>query len=895
MKDEAKTKEELLRDLRELRGRLAALESDSSTVCPDEEQQRRMEAALREYERKCRVIFDQTFQFIGLLTPDGTLVEANRTALQFTGARPSDVIGKPFWDTPWWRHSKPLQERLKEAVKQAAAGEFVRFEVTHTAADGELRCIDFSLKPVRDERGEVVYLIPEGRDISEQKRIEKELQRYREHLEVMVRERTAQLEAANEDLKKEMQERRRAEEAVREREKTLVEIVQGSPIPTFVIDTEHVVTHWNKACETLTGIPAEKMIGTRDQWRAFYPGERPVMADLIVDQASEAELAAYYGDCHRPSVVREGAWEAERFFPSLGKKGKWLFFTAAPLRRSDGVIMGAIETLQDLTERHLTEDALRLDEARLEALLKLNQMGEGSMQEIAGFALDQAVSLTKSKMGYVGFVDADGRTLTIHAWSAAVARECTIEAKPTVFAPETMGLWGEALRQRKPVITNDYRAPNPWKKGYPPGHPRLIRHMNIPVFEGDRIVALAGVANKADDYDGSDVRQITLLMQGMWRLLERRRAEEELRRHRDHLEELVRERTADLIESEEKYRTLVENVPLVVYRVSLDGKVLFVNHFVTEIFGYSPAEIFRCPALLLKDCVCSEDLEIVKELREKTLHKGQEFLAEYRIRHKKGHVVYVMDHAIPFESPDGRIKGADGIIMDVTSRIKLREELVRAEEQKTITEVSARLAHEIRNPLVSAGGFARRLLASMDQHDPNRAKVEIIVKEVRRLETILRMILNYLQPVKLYLSKNDPNGLVENALNAVESELRESGVAVRLDLSPDVPEITVDRLQIELVLETLIKQAINQIKDGGELFIGTTAAEGVLKLVMKYPVKHVSRDDVEHFFYPFISSEKAYDTADLPLSKIVINKHGGDIDVRLEKPDTLVLRILMPL
>lgn len=895
MKDEARTKEELLRDLRELRGRLEVLESDSTAVSADDAQRKRMEAELLEYERKWRVIFDQTFQFIGLLNPAGTLLEVNRTAIQFTGAQPSDVIGKPFWDTPWWRHSKALQEQLKEAVRKAASGQFVRFEVTHKSVDGELRWIDFSLKPVRGEQGEVIYLIPEGRDISELKKVEKELQRYREHLEVMVRERTAQLEAANRDLKTETQERRRAEEAVREREKTLAEIVQGSPIPTFVIDTEHAVTHWNKACETLTGIPADRMIGTRDQWLAFYPSERPVMADLILDQASEAELSAYYGDCHRPSVVREGAWEAEMFFPALGEKGKWLFFTAAPLRRSDGGIMGAMETLQDLTERHLTEDALRLDEARLEALLKLNQMSGGSVQEIAGFALDQAVALTKSKMGYLGFVDAGGRTLTIHAWSESVARECTMEEKPTVFALDAMGLWGEALRQRKPVITNDYYASSPWKKGYPQGHPRLIRHMNTPVFEGERIVALAGVANKADDYDESDVRQITLLMNGMWRLMERRRAEEELRRHRDHLEEMVRERTADLIESEEKYRTLVENVPLVVYRVSNDGKALFVNHFVNEIFGYTPGEIFRCPDLLLKDCVCSEDVEIVTELREKTLHRGQEFLAEYRIRHKKGHVVYVMDHAIPFESPDGRIKGADGIIVDVTSRVKLRDELVRAEEQKTITEVSARLAHEIRNPLVSAGGFARRLLGTMDPNDPNRAKVEIIVKEVRRLEMILRMILNYLQPVKLYLSKSDPNTLVEDALNAVETELKESRVKVRLDLSPDLPEVTVDRLQVELVLETLIKQAINQIKDGEELFIGTSAGDGVLKLVMKYPVKHVSRDDVEHFFYPFTSSEKAYDTADLPLSKIIVNKHGGDIDVGLERPDTLILRILLPL
>jgi PAS domain S-box-containing protein len=116
-------------------------------------ERKQAEEALQESERNFRAIFDQTYQFIGLMTVDGTLIEANRSALEYAGVREREVIGKPFWDTPWWAHSPELQNRLKDTVKQAARGEFVRFEATHPARDGSLNYFDFSIKPVTDESG----------------------------------------------------------------------------------------------------------------------------------------------------------------------------------------------------------------------------------------------------------------------------------------------------------------------------------------------------------------------------------------------------------------------------------------------------------------------------------------------------------------------------------------------------------------------------------------------------------------------------------------------------------------------------------------------------------------------------------------------------------------------
>ncbi|MBE9573120.1 MAG: PAS domain S-box protein, partial [Proteobacteria bacterium] len=158
---------------------------------------------------------------------------------------------------------------------------------------------------------------------------------------------------------KELEEaRKKTENELHESEEKLSQIVSTNPIPSFVIDIDHTVTHWNKACENLTGVSLSEVIGTKKLWPYFYPEERPVLADLIVDEASEQDIASYYTDMYERSTVVGGAYEAERFSPNMGKSGKWLFITASPLKDRQGKVIGAIETLQDITKRKQDEEEL---------------------------------------------------------------------------------------------------------------------------------------------------------------------------------------------------------------------------------------------------------------------------------------------------------------------------------------------------------------------------------------------------------------------------------------------------------------------------------------------------------------------------------------------------------
>jgi PAS domain S-box-containing protein len=179
-------------------------------------------------------------------------------------------------------------------------------------------------------------------------------------------------------------------------------------------------------------------------------------------------------------------------------------------------------------ERISTEQSLRLEEARLDALLQLSQISEASLKEITNFALEQAIKLTNSKIGFVGFVNEDESVYTLHAVSKDVVKECNVGGDPLQWHVVDAGIWAEAIREHRTLFVNDYSKPHPKKRGLPPGHPYVERFMVVPIVEGEKIIAVAGVGNKALEYNKSDERQIVLLLSGMCSCIEKNRSREEL-------------------------------------------------------------------------------------------------------------------------------------------------------------------------------------------------------------------------------------------------------------------------------------------------------------------------------------------------------------------------------
>ncbi|KAJ5071802.1 hypothetical protein M0811_09962 [Anaeramoeba ignava] len=146
---------------------------------------------------------------------------------------------------------------------------------------------------------------------------------------------------------------------------------------------------------------------------------------------------------------------------------------------------------------------------------------EISIREIAMFCLEEAVKITKSTMGYAYMMDKKQEKLSSICWSANAMKNCKMLTKTLVYNVEETGLWGEAARQRKPIIDNDYSKPNPLKKGYPVGHVPIIRSLNVPIFNNEkkkRIVLLVGFANKEEPYTDKDSENVAKIMGEFWKV-----------------------------------------------------------------------------------------------------------------------------------------------------------------------------------------------------------------------------------------------------------------------------------------------------------------------------------------------------------------------------------------
>ena len=263
----------------------------------------------KERDRQYEAIFNQTYEFIGLLDPDGTLLEANDSALEFGMLDRETVVGNPVWEADWWQINDETQKQLKDAIEVAADGEFVRYDVAVQGAD-ETAIIDFSIRPITDERGEITLLVAEGRDITTHKRRAQELDQKREFLK--------QIQAV-------------------------------ADIGGWEVDFRSETMRWTEEVYRIHELPSDYEVAVEEGISFYHPRDR-----ATVEEAFE-----------RLRTAGEG-YDLELQIITNTDKRRWVRTLGTPWYDDDGNLIGARGAFQDITERKERERELQQTNTRLE-------------------------------------------------------------------------------------------------------------------------------------------------------------------------------------------------------------------------------------------------------------------------------------------------------------------------------------------------------------------------------------------------------------------------------------------------------------------------------------------------------------------------------------------------
>ena len=647
--------------------------------------------------------------------------------------------------------------------------------------------------------------------------------------------------------------------------RTIEGLCEGSPIPMFVINRDHKVVLWNKACAELTGYHADDMIGTDGQYRPFYSEKRPVIADLIVDNDFEG-LQKYYGKqmVHESSVI-EGAYEARDFYENLGGKSRHLYFLAAPIYDDGGEIIAVIETLQDVTKveemaAHLTEYAETL-KGELVQNITLRKTIEG---------------LCKGSPIPMFVIDKDHKIIL---WNKACAELTGYHADDMIG---TDGQYQPFYSEKRPVIA-DLIVDNDFE--------------GLQKYYGQQMVHESGVVEGAyearDFYEnlGGKSRHLYFLAAPIYD------EKGEIIAVIETLQDVSREREMEM--GLKEYAETLENE--LNENIRLRNEIEDIYNYLQLILDSSPDKLFDISADGIINYV-SRDEERGKGLVSQEIkgkHIGNFVAPELRdISLKKWEDVKKGIYA-PYEieavAKDGSkrsllitprpVKGTDRYVYvqrDITEFKNLEKKFYESQKLAAVGQLSAGIAHEVRNPLSSIK-MSLQILEKRIQPEGNDLKrFKIARREVEHLEKLVNDVLIYARPADPKKEPSDMRKILENALAMVEKSVSDKRVTIQTAYDDAVPSVNVDQAMLEQVFLNIYHNAIDAMDDKGTLFISTKLGDDdkdLIQVIIEDNGCGIDADDMPHLFNPFFTRKKYGTGLGLTQIKKILDLHGAMIEI----------------
>ncbi|MGI2336590.1 MAG: PAS domain S-box protein [Dehalogenimonas sp.] len=695
------------------------------------------EEILRENEQKYRFLHEAAGVGVGYYSPDGKIISYNRLAASHMNGVPEDFNGKSIWDVFPKAEADFYFERIKLAIKSEKPQEYddkVDLPIGHkwfhsvftkvldskgkvlgiqiiSSDITERKLTETALKESQkqyrtliDNANEAIIVAQRGKIVFTNHVTQQILTGYSEQ-ELKEKPFLDFIHPDDRAMVGENYQRRLKGENIPSKYEFRVTTKDGR---VKWVEINAVLIEWQGEPATLNFLTdvTERRIAEHElreserRFRSLYEESPLAYQSLgadgcflevnptwlhVMGYTREEVIGKWFGDFLIPSQVE---LFKERF-PLFKKKGKTT--TEFEIRRkdgsyttmqfngrvgytSDGLFKQTHCVLADITEIRKSEKETLANEKRLEILIKILEYKPETVQAFLDYALEQAILLTQSKYGYIYFYDDSKKEFTLNTWSKDVMDQCAVQSPQSIYQLEKTGIWGEVARQNRPIMVNDFQSPNPLKKGYPKGHVELNKYLSVPVHEGGKIVAVVGVANKDVDYTNTDLYQLTLLMESVWKSTES-----------------IRKGSA-LLHAAEEWRTTFDSIEDMVAIVDSKHKILRVNQAFAKTLGKEPHEIVGKPCYELihgmnqPHPMCPHALTLTTKKVESS---------EYFDKKLK---VWVEATSSPIFNEDGQLTGSVHIIKDISER-KQAEETLKALSihQETILSAVPDIIMEVDN------------------------------------------------------------------------------------------------------------------------------------------------------------------------------------------------------
>lgn len=347
-------------------------------------------------------------------------------------------------------------------------------------------------------------------------------------------------------------------------------VLESTDDAVVVSDLDGTITYINPGAETLFGCSQAEAVGFKIA--RFCPEDRLAEQEEVLRKLS------------RFSTTRR--FESERL--TIDSRRIPVDISLSLLTDNGGEPFGVTAILRDMTAQKRAEEKMLTVNKRLQTLWDITSLSNADYKSVCDKALSTIVDITGSKYGFLGFLNDDETLMTIYSWSGDAMKDCSIADKPQEYKISECGIWAEAVRQRKPIMINNYKLHYSSKKGLPEGHVPINKFLSVPIFSQDKIVAVAAVANRIVDYTNVDADQIIMFMNNIQIILEKQSAENKLKKN------------------EQRYKNYMENAPDGIFIIDASGKIQDTNEPACRMSGYSQEELL---SMNLMDMISPDNTE----------------------------------------------------------------------------------------------------------------------------------------------------------------------------------------------------------------------------------------------------------------------------------------------